>query len=197
MKSKLLTREDTFRRDLEVESDYDNWAQIFNKCDPNEQKHRYELTPNAKFQLCRKFVRNDFVEKKTKSCRKASEEFLKLKEKLELDPCEITYDEQDIISALQVAFEGEIILTQYYVENKRLDAYLPKYKLGIEVDEYDHKGRDLNYEQSRQLMIDGHGIVRTNPEIANCINRLINQIYMQIIKSNKKQTAKLTIKITD
>ena len=34
------------------------------------------------------------------------------------------------------------MLTQYCVENKRLDAYLPKYKLGIEDDEFDHKGRN-------------------------------------------------------
>ena len=31
-------------------------------------------------------------------------------------------------------------------------------------------------------------IIRTNPEAPSCINRLINQIYMHIIKWNKKQT---------
>ena len=97
---------------------------------------------------------------------------------------------------MQVAFEEEIIHTQYCIENKRLDAYFPKYKLGIEVDEYYHKYRDPNYEQSRQLMIEGHGVtvIRTNPEAANCTNRLINQIYMHIIKLTKKQTEKLTKK---
>ena len=70
-----------------------------------------------------------------------------------------------------------------FIENKRLDAYLPKYKLGIDVDEYDHEGRDPNYEQSRQLMIEGHRItiIRTNPGANSFnINRLINQIYMHI-----------------
>ena len=38
------------------------------------------------------------------------------------------------MSALQVPFEREIILTQYYIEKKRLDTFLPKYKLRIEVD---------------------------------------------------------------
>ena len=57
---------------------------------------------------------------------------------------------------MQVAFEGEIIHTQYSIENKRLDAYLLKYKIGIEIDEYDHEGRDPKYEQSRQLMIEDH-----------------------------------------
>ena len=97
---------------------------------------------------------------------------------------------------MQIAFEGEIILIQYYAENKRLDACLRKYKLAIEVDEYDHENRGPNSEQSRQLMIEGHGItvVRTNPDTTNCIKRLIYQIYMHIIKSTKKQTEKSTKK---
>ena len=45
-------------------------------------------------------------------------------------------------------------------------------------------------------MIEGHGItaIRTTPEAPNCIYRLINQIYMQIIESTKKQTEKSTKK---
>ena len=141
--------------------------------------------PNKKFQPCRRFVRHELVERKIKSCRKASEKFFKFKEKLDLDPYKITFDDQDIISSLQVAF---VI--------KKLDAYPPKYELGIEVDEYKHKYKDLNYEQSRQLMIEGHRItvIRTNPEAPNCINRLINQIYMHIIKWTKKQAEKSTKK---
>ena len=89
---------------------------------------------------------------------------------------------------MQVAFKGQTILTQYYVQNKKLGAYLSKYKLGIKVDQYSHKGRNSNYEQSRQLMEKSHGItlIRTNPEAPDCINRLINQIYIHIIKSTKK-----------
>ena len=52
------------RRDLEVESDYDNWAQIFDKCDPEKQNYRYKLMPNTKCQPCRRFVRNDLVKRK-------------------------------------------------------------------------------------------------------------------------------------
>ena len=136
-------------------------------------------------------VQNDLVERKIKSCRKSSKGFLEFKKKLGLDPNLVTCDEQDIISALQVAFEGEIILTQYCIENKRLDAYFSKYKLGIEVDEYNHEGRNSNYEKSRQLMIESHEItiIRTNPDAADFdMNRLINQIYTHIIKSTKNQT---------
>ena len=179
------------RKDLEVESDVANWAQILDKCDAKKQKYRHELMPNTKFQQYRVFVRNDLVEKKIKSCRKSSKRFLEFKKKLGLDPNLVTCDEQDIISALQVAFEGEIILTQYCIENKRIDAYFSKYKLGIEIDEYNHESRNSNYEKSRQLMIESHGItiIRTNPDAADFdMNRLINQIYKHIIESTKNQT---------
>ena len=64
------------RKDLEVESDVANWAQIFDKCDPKKQKYRQELTPNEEYQQYRVFVRNGLVEKKFKSCRKSSKRFL-------------------------------------------------------------------------------------------------------------------------
>ena len=48
----------------EVESDVANWAQIFDKCDPEKQKYRHELMPNTKLQQYRVFVPNDLVEKK-------------------------------------------------------------------------------------------------------------------------------------
>ena len=94
---------------MEVESDVANWAQIFDKCDSEKQKYRQELTPNAEYQRCRMFVQNDLAERKIKSCRKPSKKFLEFKNKLGLNSDVVTCDEQDIISALQVAFEGEII----------------------------------------------------------------------------------------
>ena len=84
-----------------------------------------------------------------------------------------------------------------------------KYKLGIEIDEYNHEGRNPNYEKSRQLItkkvdkklrrkqIESHGIttIRTNPDAADFdMNRLINQIYKHIIESTKNQTKVLTKK---
>ena len=97
---------------------------------------------------------------------------------------------------MQVAFEVEIILTQYCIENKRLDAYSSKYKLGIEIDEYNHEGRNSNYEKSRQLMTETHGItfIITNPDAADFnMYRLINQIRKRITESTKNQT-KVSIK---
>ena len=66
------------RKNLEVESDV-NWRQIFDKCDPKKRKYRQELTPNAKYQRCRVFVRNDLVEGKIKSCIKSPKIFLEFK----------------------------------------------------------------------------------------------------------------------
>ena len=77
VKLKLL-RERYFwinRKDLEVESDQDNWGQIFDKCDLEKQKYRYKLMPNTEFQPCRRFVQNDLVEQKIKSCRRKSKKF--------------------------------------------------------------------------------------------------------------------------
>ena len=135
-------------------------------------------------------MQNDLVKKTIQSCRKSSKRLLKkFKKKLGLDSNVVTCDEQDIINTLQIVFEGEIILTQYCIKNKRLDAYFSNHKLGIEVHEYNHEGRNSNYEKRRQLMIENHGstIIRTNPDAADFdINKLINQIYTHIIKSTKK-----------
>ena len=87
------------RKDLEVEWDVANWAHIFDKCDPEKQKYRQELIPNAEYQRCRVFVQNDLVERKIKSCRKTSKKNLEFKQKL-LAPDVVPCDEQDIISAL-------------------------------------------------------------------------------------------------
>ena len=49
--------------------------------------------PNAKYQRCRVFVRNDLVERKIKSCRKSSKIFLEFKKKLGLGINLVTCDE--------------------------------------------------------------------------------------------------------
>ena len=92
-------------------------------------------------------------------------------------------------TSLQVTFKGEIILIQYCIENKRLDAYFSKYKLGTEVDECNHECENSNYEKSRQLIKQSHGItiIRTNSDAADFdMNRLINEIYTHVIESTKK-----------
>ena len=94
--------------------------------------------------VCAKWFSRKKNKKLQKVIKKISWNSKKKKKKKKLDPDVVTCDEQDIISALQVAFEREIILTQHCLKNKRIDAYFSKYKLGIEVDEYNHEGRNLN-----------------------------------------------------
>ena len=47
-----------------------------------------------------------------KNRKLSSKKILELKKKLGLDPNKYNFDEQDIISTLQVAFEGDIMHTQ-------------------------------------------------------------------------------------
>ena len=80
----------------------------------------------------------------------------------------------------------------YCIENKRLDAYFSKYKLGIKVDEYNHEGRNSYYEKSRKLMIESHRI--TIPEYADFdINKLINQ-YTRTLLNQLKNKPKYQLK---
>ena len=58
----------------------------------------------------------------------------------------------------------------------RQDGYLPKHKVGIEIDEYDPVDSDPKYEKERRKLIKDHGItiIRTNSDAADFnINRLI------------------------
>ena len=146
--------------------------------------------PSTKFRLFERFLRNDLAERKMRSPRLASQQLFEFEEKLGLDPNEYSLNKQDIISAFQVAFEGEIMHTQYCVQNKRLDFYLSELRLGVEINEYGHSDRDFEYEKSRQLMIEkklGCKTIRINSDAADfSIYRRINQIRMHIKQSTKK-----------
>ena len=51
-------------------------------------------------------------------------------------------------------FSAEKIILHYNVLGYRIDAYFPKYKLTIEVDEQGHNDRDIDYEIRRQKAIE-------------------------------------------
>ena len=87
-------------KDFEIETEC-NWQNIFNKHrNPSTLKYRRELTPNIQFQPNRIFIRNDLFEGIIKSC-KANVEFLMLKEKLGLRPCEVICDKKEFILMLE------------------------------------------------------------------------------------------------
>ena len=52
------------------------------------------------------------------------------------------------------AFEEENMQTQYSVLGYRTDLYFYGYKLEIEVDEKDHKDRNIDHEIKRQKAIE-------------------------------------------
>ena len=68
---------------------------------------------------------------------------------------------------------------------------IPEYKIGIEINVYNHKYRNFNYEETRTKMIEKHEInlIRTNPDDPNFdIKNLIVQIRICVKEAIKKQT---------
>ena len=73
------------------------------------------------------------------SKEKLKEKLLEFKKKLGLNSDVVICDEQDILSALQAAFEEEIILTQCCIKNRRLDAYFSKYNFFLIMKKVDNQ----------------------------------------------------------
>ena len=83
---------------------------------------------------------------------------------------------QSILTKIRSIFPNETIIFQYHVLNYRIDAYLPKHKLAIEIDELGHVGR-IN-DQERQLAIEKEldcKFIIINParEIFNVLVKLV------------------------
>ena len=128
--------------------------------------------------------------KRLKAVENNQKNFLEFEKKLGLDPDVVTCVEQDIIKILDDKFEGETIITQYSIKNKRLDAYMPEFKIGTEIDEYNHEYRNFNYEESRPKMIENYEttLIRTNPDDPNfAIKNLIVQICICIKEATKNK----------
>ena len=106
--------------------------------------------------------------------------------------------EQSILTKIRSISPNETIIFKYHVLNYRIDAYLPKHKLAIEIDELGHVDR-IN-DQERQLAIEKEldcKFIRINPdkERFNVFNEIgIIQIF--IAETNKKLTQKSTKKST-
>ena len=101
----------------------------------------------------------------------------------------INTKEQTVISAIKGAFEGENMQTQYSVLGYKIDPYLHKYKLAIEVDELGHADRNINDEIERQRALERElncVLIRINPDAADYnIYREINKIHRHSNQSNK------------
>ena len=78
----------------------------------------------------------------------------------------IMTQEQSLLSKIVTLFAGKKIILQFNVPGYRIDAYFPKYKLAIEIDEHGHNDRDIDYEIKRQKAIEnklGSELIRINP----------------------------------
>ena len=78
----------------------------------------------------------------------------------------IMRQEQPILSKIVTLFSAKKIIPQYKVLSYRIDAYFPKYKFAIEIDEQGHNNRDFVHEIEREEAIKeklGCKSIRINP----------------------------------
>ena len=104
--------------------------------------------------------------------------------------------EQSILSKIVTLFATKKIMLQHNVLGYRIDAYFPKYKLAIEVDEQGHNDRDIDYEIQRQKALEkelGCNFIRINPAKKH-FNIFVETGKMEnyITKSIKKLTEEST-----
>jgi very-short-patch-repair endonuclease len=88
---------------------------------------------------------------------------------------------QDIIDALPSSIQS---IREFKIGTYRIDLYLPKYKIAIECDEYNHKSYEPNKQLERDKFIKeqlGSEFVRFNPNVqgfrvVNVIRDILNKI---------------------
>ena len=113
----------------------------------------------------------------------------------------IMTQEQSVLTKLDTYFKTEGKIFQHYVLGYRIDMYVPKYKLAIEVDELGHCRRDLKSEIERQKRIEEElccKFIRIDPsrenfDIADEFSRIKDYLLKSTNKATKKKTKKETI----
>ena len=116
------------------------------------KKQRQELQGCLK-QPCRRFLREDFAIQIIMDCRTIPA--VKFRNRLgfnQHDP--IMTKEQSILTKLDNYFKTEDKLFQHYILGYRIDLYVPKYKLAIEVDELGYWTRGIKSEIERQQRLE-------------------------------------------
>ena len=102
---------------------------------------------------------------------------------------------QSVLNKLLEAFLREEMYQQYSVLGFKIDLYFVKYKLAVEIDEYDHKEIDNEKELMRENAIKqklGCKFIKINPELKNfSITVEINQIFEHIKKIKDKEISEL------
>ena len=109
------------------------------------RKQRQELQDCGNHQPCRIFLEKDFAMQIIIDCRTTPAVNFKW---WIHDP--IMTQEQSVLSKIATLFAAEEITLKHKLLGYRTDAYFPKYKLAIEVDQQGHNDRDIDYEIERQ-----------------------------------------------
>ena len=129
---------------IEKQLEHSNLREITSKYPEYLRKQRYELQKCDK-QPCRRFLREDFEIQIIMDCRTTPA--VKFKSRLgfnQHDP--IMIQEQSVLTKIDTCFKTEDKLFQHSVLEYRIDLYVPKYKLAIEVDKLGHCTRDIKSE---------------------------------------------------
>ena len=74
------------------------------------------------------------------------------------------------MSKIAILFAAEEIILQCSVLAYRIDAYFPKYKSAVEIDEQGYNNRHIHYEKGRQDVIEkklGCEFISINPAREN------------------------------
>ena len=179
------------KKHIETQLEHSNLPAITNKCDLMHKKCRSELQNCGKDQPCRRFLEEGFAIRIVMDCRTTPAVNFGIRLGFnQHDP--IMTQEQSILSKTVTIFAVEEIILQHNVLGYRTDAYIPKSRLAIEIDEQGHNDRDIDYEIERQKTIEkqlGCEFNRINPVKENFnIFVEICKILNYITKSTKKLT---------
>ena len=180
-------------RHIESQLKYSNLREVTLKYPKCLRKQRQELQDCNK-QQCRKFLREDFAVQIIMDCRTTPSINFKSRLGFKIqDP--IMTQEQSILTKLDIFFKTEDKLLQDSVSGYKIDLYVPKYKLVIEVDEKGHCDRDLKQEIKRQQKIEkelGCKFIRIDPskETFNIIDEIC-KIHHYIVELREKSLTKI------
>ena len=114
------------------------------------RKHRCEIVDEPKEQPHRIFIHDDLAIKIIMDSK--TDESCNFKRRLGFKLYDvINTKQQTITKAIKEVFEREDIQTKYKVSgvNYRIDIYFHEYKIAVEIDEYGHCDRDIEYKKER------------------------------------------------
>lgn len=151
--------------------------------DPNS-KRIVDVVVSGKARQVRKIIVINEHGVKSLLSRTRKPQAIPLIKELDIELIEIT-KEQSTLHVVKSAFSHIKSKYQYPVGNYYIDFYLPDYKLAIECDEFNHCGRDLDYEIQRENYIKsklGCKFIRYNPDekdfnVGDVINKIMVEIY--------------------